>query len=75
MKRVTYKTAGDATRRSRYACGTERKDELIQYLGACEDALQKLDRITDAGASRIFKEEIIFCELEEVYKKYHETYD
>ena len=70
MKRVTYKTVGDATRRSRYACGPERKDELIQYLGACEDALQKLERITEAGAARI-----IMDELEEVYKKYHETYD
>ena len=70
MKRVTYKTVGDATRRSRYACGTERKDELIQYLGACEDALQKLDRITEAGAARL-----VMDEFEEVYKKYHETYD
>lgn len=46
MNRLTSLTAGDATRRPHYIHGTGvKKDDLLQRLGKCEDAIQ---RITDA---------------------------
>ena len=46
MKRITSLAAGDATRRPHYIHGPGvKKDDLLQRLGKCEDAIQ---RITDA---------------------------
>lgn len=46
MKRLTSLTVGDATRRPHYIHGPGvKKDDLLQRLGKCEDALE---RITDA---------------------------
>lgn len=46
MRRLTSLSAGDATRRPHYIHGPGvKKDDLLQRLGECEDAIQ---RITDA---------------------------
>lgn len=46
MKRLTGFAVGDATRRPHYIHGSGvKKDDLLQRLGKCEDAIQ---RITDA---------------------------
>ena len=46
MKRLTYKTAGDATRSSRYGHGPGvKKDDLLQRLGMLEDAIEKMTEI------------------------------
>lgn len=46
MKRLTGFAVGDATRRPHYIHGPGvKKDDLLQRLGKCEDAIQ---RITDA---------------------------
>lgn len=46
MKRLTSLTVGDTTRRPHYIHGPGvKKDDLLQRLGKCEDAIQ---RITDA---------------------------
>lgn len=47
MKRLTSLSAGDATRRPHYIHGPGvKKDDLLQRLGKCEDAIE---RITDAA--------------------------
>lgn len=45
MKRLTYKTAGDATRSSRYGHGPGvKKDDLLQRLGMLEDAVDQIEK-------------------------------
>lgn len=66
MKRMTYKTAGDATRRPHYCVGPERKDEIIQRLGVCEDALQKIERELQREAGTHATIEMIRLIMEEV---------
>ena len=66
MKRMTYKTVGDATRASHYAVGQERKDEIIQRLGRCEDALAKIQREISRQSGTHATIEMIALILEEV---------
>lgn len=66
MRRMTYKTSGDATRSSHYCVGCERKDEIIQRLGACEDALSKIKREIDREAGTHATVEMIKLIIEEV---------
>lgn len=43
MKRLTSLTVGDATRRPHYIHGPGvKKDDLLQRLGKCEDALERI---------------------------------
>ena len=43
MKRLTSLTVGDATRRPHYIHGPGvKKDDLLQRLGKCEDALDRI---------------------------------
>ena len=46
MKRLTYKTVGDAFREPHYCHGPGiRKDDLLQRLGKLEDAIEKMTGI------------------------------
>ncbi len=53
MKRLTSLSAGDATRRPHYIHGPGvKKDDLLQRLGKCEDALHRIEcAINDNGLS------------------------
>lgn len=65
MKRLTYKTAGDATRSSRYGHGPGvKKDDLLQRLGTLEDAIEQIDRIliTDRSMNSALRR--IQCEVD-----------
>lgn len=43
MKRLTSLTVGDATRRPHYIHGPGvKKDDLLQRLGKCEDAIERI---------------------------------
>lgn len=66
MKRMTYKTAGDVTRKPHYCVGPERKDEIIQRLGVCEDALQKIERELQRDSGTHATVEMIRLIMEEV---------
>lgn len=53
MKRLTGFAVGDATRRPHYIHGPGvKKDDLLQRLGMCEDALHRIEyAINDNGQS------------------------
>lgn len=52
MKRLTYKTVGDALRQPHYCHGPGvKKDDLLQRLGKLEDAIERIDHTLTAERS------------------------
>ena len=70
MKRLTYKTVGDAFRQPHYCHGPGvKKDDLLQRLGKLEDAIEKIngalfaDHVNPRTLDRI-KDIIVHLEVE-----------
>ena len=70
MKRLTYKTAGDAFRDPHYCHGPGiRKDDLLQRLGKLEDTLERIESVirSDREAQRAMS--MIECAVIELKQK------
>ena len=70
MKRLTYKTVGDATHPQHYCHGSGiKKDDLLQRLGKLEDAVEQIncvlfaDHVNPRTLDRI-KDIIVHLEVE-----------
>lgn len=54
MKRLTYKTVGDAFRQPHYCHGPGiKKDDLLQRLGQLEDFAEAVDRVIHEGKALV----------------------
>lgn len=70
MKRLTYKTVGDAFREPHYCHGPGiRKDDLLQRLGLLEDAVERIETAMRAKHSDPRTLSMIECALIELEQK------
>lgn len=73
MKRLTSRTAGDATRKPHYIHGPGiKKDDLLQRLGLLEDTIERIESVIRAGGYPPQAMSRIECAMIEMNQKLHQ---